>query len=224
MMTRVLHALCLRVALPATAAALGAASLAAQGGAPAANRPVPPTQPPLVVPAAPAQTADLPEVPADYVIGAEDILGVTSRYHQDLSLDVAVRPDGKISFPLLKDLVAAGLTVEELRAQLTTALAPLVKGDPAITVQPKQINSRKVYINGEVNKQGAFPLLGPLNVMQFISLAGGLTVYAKQDQILILRMENGRQVSRTFNYEQVARGQRLEQNILLQPGDTIIVR
>lgn len=222
MTTRFLHALCLRAALAAAAAALGTAGLAAQAGAPAANRPAAP--PPLVVPAAPAQAADLPQVPADYVIGAEDVLSVTSRFHQDLSGDFVVRPDGKVALPLLKDVVAAGLTIEEFRAKITAAITPFLKGDPVFTVQPKVINSRKVYIQGEVNKPGPFPLLGPMTVLQLLSNAGGLTIYAKQKDILIIRLgENGSQVSIRFNYEDVRQGKNLAQNILLKPGDQVLV-
>jgi len=221
MMTRSWPALCLRAALATAAAALGAAGLAAQAGPPAANRPAPP--PPLVVPAA-GQAPDLSPVPADYVIGAEDVLNVTSRFHADLSGDFVVRPDGKVALPLLKDVVAAGLTIEEFRAKITAAITPFLNGDPVFTVQPKQINSRKVYIQGEINKPGPFPLLGPMTVLQLLSNAGGLTVYAKQKDILIIRPGgNGTQVSIRFNYEDVRQGKNLDQNILLKPGDQIVV-
>lgn len=224
MMMSFLQAVCLRAGLAAAAAAaLGAASLAAQAGAPGASRPTP-QPPPLVVPAVPGPAADLPPVPADYVIGAEDILAVTSRFHEDLSGDFVVRPDGKVALPLLKDVVAAGLTIEEFRAKITAAITPFLKSDPVFTVQPKQINSRKVFIQGEVNKPGPFPLLGPMTVLQLLSNAGGLTVYAKQKDILIIRIEaNGRQISIRFNYEDVRQGKNLEQNILLKPGDQVVV-
>ena len=225
MMMSLLQALCLRAAPAAAAAALGAASLAAQAGAPGANRPAPtPQPPPLVAPAVPGPAAELPPVPADYVIGAEDILAVTSRFYDDLSGDYVVRPDGKVALPLLKDVVAAGLTIEEFRAKITAAITPFLKSDPVFTVQPKQINSRKVFIQGEVNKPGPFPLLGPMTVLQLLSNAGGLTVYAKQKDILIIRIEpNNRQTSIRFNYEDVRQGKNLDQNILLKPGDQVVV-
>lgn len=221
MMTRSWQKLCLHGGLAAVFVAAATASPAAQAGAPG-SRPAAAPQPPLVVPAAPS--ADLPQVPADYVIGAEDVLNITSRFHEDLSGDFVVRPDGKLALPLLKDVVAAGLTIEEFRAKITAAITPFLKGDPVFTVQPKQINSRKVYIQGEVNKPGPFPLLGPMTVLQLLSNAGGLTVYAKQKDILIIRPgENGTQVSIRFNYEDVRQGRNLDQNILLKPGDQVVV-
>jgi polysaccharide export outer membrane protein len=223
MMTRSWQALCLQAGLAAVVVAVVTASPAAQAGAPGSG-PASAAQPPLVVPAGPSQAADLPPVPADYVIGAEDVLNITSRFHEDLSGDWVVRPDGKVALPLLKDVVAAGLTIEEFRAKITAAITPFLKGDPVFTVQPKQINSRKVYITGEVNKPGPFPLLGPMTVLQLLSNAGGLTVYAKQKDILIIRPgENGSQVSIRFNYEDVRQGRNLDQNILLKPGDQVVV-
>ena len=223
MMTRSWQALCLQGGLAAVVVAAVTTSPAAQAGAPGSG-PASAAPPPLVVPAAPSQAADVPPVPADYVIGAEDVLNITSRFHEDLSGDWVVRPDGKVALPLLKDVVAAGLTIEEFRAKITAAIAPFLKGDPVFTVQPKQINSRKVYITGEVNKPGPFPLLGPMTVLQLLSNAGGLTVYAKQKDILIIRPgESGPQVSIRFNYEDVRHGRNLDQNILLKPGDQVVV-
>jgi polysaccharide export outer membrane protein len=167
--------------------------------------------------------ADPVVVPADYVIGPEDVLTINFRYEPDISGDVTVRPDGKISLAIVKDIVAVGLTIEELRATLNKAAACCLKGDPAITVQAKTIKSRKVSIIGEVNKQGEFPLLGPTKVVQLLALAGGLTLYADQEKILIVRTVDGKQTSRIFNYDQFKKGKNLEQNILLQPGDQVIV-
>ena len=221
-MKRSWQALCLQAGLAAVVVAAVTTSSAAQVGAPGSG-PASPAQPPLAVPS-PSPAADLPPVPADYVIGAEDVLNITSRFHEDLSGDWVVRPDGKVALPLLKDVVAAGLTIEEFRAKITASIAPFLKGDPVFTVQPKQINSRKVYITGEVNKPGPFPLLGPMTVLQLLSNAGGLTVYAKQKDILIIRPgESGTQVSIRFNYEDVRQGRNLDQNILLKPGDQIVV-
>jgi polysaccharide export outer membrane protein len=221
MMTRSWQKLCLHGGLAAVFVAAATASPAAQAGAPG-SRPAAAPQPPLVVPAAPS--ADLPQVPADYVIGAEDVLNITSRFHEDLSGDFVVRPDGKLALPLLKDVVAAGLTIEEFRAKITAAITPFLKGDPVFTVQPKQINSRKVYITGEVTTAGAYPLTGPRTVMQLIALAGGVTEYADSKSITVMRTdEQGRQQVFRFNYKDVAKGKNLQQNILLKPGDTVVV-
>ena len=169
-------------------------------------------------------TVEAAPVPADYVIGPEDVLTINFRYEPDISGDVTVRPDGKISLQIVKDIDAAGLTVEQLRVKLNEAAAPYIKGDPAISVQAKLIKSRKVSIMGEVGgRQGEYPLLGPTNVTQLLAQAGGLGPYANQKRILIIRTVNGKQTSRIFNYDDFKKGKNLEQNILLQPGDQIIV-
>jgi polysaccharide export outer membrane protein len=208
-----------RAALGAAAVGLLAASLEAQGPAAA-----PSAEQTLTVPAA-TDPATETIVPADYVVGAEDVLNVHFRYHEDVSGDVVVRPDGKIALPVVGDIEAAGLTVKALTARIESAARPFLK-DPTVSLQPKQINSRKVYIQGEVNNAGAgvFPLLGPMTVLQLISRAGGVSIYAKQKDILVIRTdENGQQISIPFNYDEVKRGRRLDQNILLKPGDTVVV-
>ena len=169
-------------------------------------------------PVVPAETV----VPADYVIGADDILTVVFWREKELSGDVAVRPDGRISLPLLNDVAAAGLTPDQLRLRLTEAASKLLE-EPTVTVIVKQINSRKVFITGQVGKPGPYPLGGPTTVMQLIAMAGGVLEYADKKNISIMRVENGRQVSLRFNYEQVEKRKNLQQNIELKPGDTIIV-
>jgi polysaccharide export outer membrane protein len=146
--------------------------------------------------------------PTDYVIGPDDVLMVIFWREQDLSSEVAVRPDGKISLPLLNEIQASGLTPEELRANLTKAANRYVE-DPAVTIVVKAINSRKVFITGEVAKPGPYPLSGPTTVLQMIATAGGVLEYAKEDRIVVMRTENGRTVSRRFNYKQVSEGKNL---------------
>jgi polysaccharide export outer membrane protein len=182
--------------------------------------------------AAPGQTqAARPPLPAgvplpdDYVIGAEDVLGVFVWQEPSLTVDAVVRPDGMISVPLVNDVRAAGLTPDELRVVIEREATKHIR-QPTVTVVVKQINSRKVYITGAVGKQGAFPLLGPMTVLQLIAAAGGLTDFADQENIRIIRTdENGRQISLRFNFKEVKRGGMvaLRQNILLKPGDTVIV-
>jgi polysaccharide biosynthesis/export protein len=160
--------------------------------------------------------------PADYVIGPEDVLAVVFWREKDLSGEVAVRPDGKITLPLLNDVHAAGLTPEQLRDVLTKGAEKFVEV-PSVTVVVKAINSRKVYVTGNVGKSGFYPLTAPTTVMQMIAMAGGLQEFADSKNISILRNENGREVAFRFNYNDVKKRKNLKQNIQLKPGDTIIV-
>jgi len=162
-------------------------------------------------------------LPADYVIGPEDVLTVVFWREKDMSSDsVVVRPDGMISMPLLNDVKAAGLTPEQLRDQLTKAAEKFVEG-PTVSVVVKAINSRKVFITGQIGKPGPYPLAGPTTVLQLIAMAGGVHEFADAKNITILRTENGRQVALRFNYKDVMKRKNLQQNIELKPGDTIIV-
>lgn len=162
------------------------------------------------------------ETPADYVIGPEDVLAVVFWRDKDMTTDVAVRPDGKISLPVINEVQASGLTPEQLRVKLTEAATKYFE-EPTVSVVVKAINSRKVFITGMVAKPGPYPLAAPTTVMQLIAMAGGLQEYANAKNITILRMENGRQTSRRFNYKDVSNRKNLNQNIELKPGDTIIV-
>ena len=161
-------------------------------------------------------------LPADYVIGPDDVLTVVFWREKDMSTDVAVRPDGMITLPLLNDVQAAGLTPDQLRESLTTAAGKFFEG-PTVAVVVKAINSRKVFITGMVSKPGPYPLSGPTTVTQLIAMAGGLHEFAKKKDITILRTEGGREVAYRFNYKDVMNRKNLKQNIELKPGDTIIV-
>jgi polysaccharide export outer membrane protein len=165
-----------------------------------------------------------PTVPveAGFVIGPEDVLGVLFWREADFSGDVTVRSDGRVTLPLIGDVTAAGVTPSALRDQIQTAAAKYLT-DPNVTVVVRQINSRKVFITGEVARPGAYPLTGPRTVMQLISLAGGVTEFAKSNSIQVLRQEQGRTSAFSFNYKDIAQGRNVQQNILLQPGDTIVV-
>jgi polysaccharide biosynthesis/export protein len=156
------------------------------------------------------------------VIGPEDVLTVVFWREKDLSTDAAVRPDGMITVPLLNDVQASGLTPEALRERIQAAATKFV-ADPSVTVVVKAINSRKVFITGNIAKPGQYPLAGPTSVMQLIAMAGGLQEFADADRILIMRTESGKQIAKRFNYEDVREGKNLNQNIELQPGDTVIV-
>ena len=161
-------------------------------------------------------------VSPDYVIGPDDVLGVYVWKEADVSGDVTVRPDGKISIPLLNDIHAAGLTPDQLRQTITEAAKKFLE-EPTVTVVVRAINSRKVFVTGQVAKAGPYPLTGPTTVLQLLAQAGGVLEWAAVDRIVVLRNENGQPVSFQFNYKEVSRRKKLEQNILLKPGDTVIV-
>ena len=159
---------------------------------------------------------------SDYVIGPEDVVGIQFWREPDMTGDLTVRPDGMITLPLLGDQQAAGLKPDALARQIQSAAAKLLT-DPRVTVTVRAINSRKVFITGEVAMPGQYPLTRPLTVMQLIAVAGGLNEYADAKNITIMRTEDGRQRSVKFNYRSVAQGKALTQNIQLQPGDTVVV-
>lgn len=161
-------------------------------------------------------------VPPGYVIGSNDVLSIVFWRDKEMSADVTVRPDGKISLPLLKDITVAGLTPEELRLRLVDAASNYL-AEPNATVIVKEIHSRNVFITGNVGKPSAYPLIGNVNVLQLIATAGGLLEYADAKNIKIIRNENGRQRYLHFNYKEVVQGRNTEQNIVLKPGDTIVV-
>src|SRR5262249_8794549 len=143
-----------------------------------------------------ARTVSAPTVPPppDYVIGADDVLDVTFWRDKEMSAEVAVRPDGKIALPLLNEVQAAGLTPEQLRLAVTKEASRFVE-DPNATVVVKAINSRKVYITGQVSKPGMYSLAHVTTILQLISMAGGLQEYADQKDISVLRTENGKPVA-----------------------------
>lgn len=172
-------------------------------------------------PAAPVPVQPPPPTP-DYVIGPDDVLSIVYWRDKDMSTDVQVRPDGKISLSLLNDVDAAGLTPDQLRAKLVEASKEYFE-DANITVVVKEIKSRRVFIMGQVAKIGPYPLTGPMTVMQLISLAGGVGEFAKIDNIRVIRTENGKPKSFRVNLKEVQSGKKLEQNIELKPGDTVMV-
>jgi len=164
-----------------------------------------------------------PDLPKDYVIGISDILNVVSWRDKELSAEVVVRPDGKISLPMLNDVPAAGMTPEQLAAGIQKAAQKFVR-DPGITVIVKEIHSRKVYVVGEVNKPGTVSFGSEMNVLQAIAEAGGFLESANKSDVVIVRNENGHERRFKFNYNDVVRGKNVAQNIRLLPGDTILIR
>jgi polysaccharide export outer membrane protein len=172
--------------------------------------------------AAPPKSVQGADLPADYVIGAEDQLGIVFWRDADMSADVTVRPDGIITLPLIGDLRVIGLAPDALRLQIQREAATYVN-DANVTVIVKLVNSRKVFITGQVTRPGEYPLTASRNVMQLIALAGGLTEYADAKNIKIMRGAQGQTTVFNFNYREVERAKNLAQNIVLKPGDTLIV-
>lgn len=157
----------------------------------------------------------------DYVIGPEDVLHISVWKETDLTNTLPVRPDGKISMPLLDDVQAAGLTPMQLANSLTDKLKKYIS-DPRVTVVVTQMNSQKVYITGEVAHTGAMALTPNMTVLQAVASAG-FTQFANTKGIYVLRTEGGKQQKLPFNYKQVVKGESMEQNVVLHPGDTIVV-
>jgi polysaccharide export outer membrane protein len=166
--------------------------------------------------------AEIPASPAGYKLQPGDVLQVVVWKETDLQSEVLIRPDGGISFALAGDLQAAGLTTDELRAALQTRVRKLIP-DAVVTVSVKAPNGNQIYVIGKVNKPGDFPLLRPTDVMQALSLAGGTTPFANTSKIRVLHREGTRQTSVRFRYGDIAKGRHLDQNVLLQSGDTVIV-
>jgi polysaccharide biosynthesis/export protein len=158
----------------------------------------------------------------NYIIGPQDMLDISVWKEPELTRAVPVRPDGKISMPLLNDVRAAGLTPNQLAAQITTSLKRFVT-DPQVTVIVTQINSQRVYILGEVTRTGAYPLLPDMTILQALSSAGGFTQFANRKKIYMFRIENGKQVNYPFDYKAVIDGKRPDMNVVLKAGDTIVV-
>jgi polysaccharide biosynthesis/export protein len=157
-----------------------------------------------------------------YKLRPGDLLLVSVWKETDLQGEVLVRPDGGISFALAGELPAAGHTVAELTSMLETKIRKFIP-DAVVTVTVKAAGGNRIYVVGKVNKAGDFPLIGPIDVMQALTLAGGATPFADTNGIRILRRDGDRQMSIPFRYRDIERGRKLSQNILLKNGDTVVV-
>ncbi len=173
-------------------------------------------------PTAPPTKPEPAQGQSEYKIGPQDMVRVDVWKEPDLSRTIPVRPDGKISLPLLNDVQAAGLTAMQLAAAIREGLTKYIT-NPQVTVTVAEINSQRVYVTGEVMRPGAQPLLPGMTVLQALTSAGGFTQFAKIKSIYVLRTEDGKQVKHPFNYKNVINGKKPGDNILLQPGDTIVV-
>ena len=160
--------------------------------------------------------------PSTYRVGAEDLLEITVWREDALKREVLVRPDGGISYPLIGEVQAAGKTVDELREEITKRLEKFVP-DAAVSVTVLKTGSQRIYVLGKVTKPGEFPVGRNVDVLQALSMAGGLTPFADQNGIRIMRREGDRQSVLPFEYGRVVRGEKLEQNVLLRAGDVVVV-
>lgn len=158
----------------------------------------------------------------DYVIGPDDVLSIVFWRDKEMSAEVTVRSDGKISLPLLNDMPAAGRTPEQLRAEIVKAAGKYLE-EPSATVVVREIRSRKVFITGNVTRPSAYGLTDQMTVLQLIAVAGGLLEYADTKNIVVIRTEAGVQRSLRVNYHDLIRRKNLHQNIPLRPGDTVVV-
>ena len=158
--------------------------------------------------------------PADFVIGPDDVLSILFWRDKEMSTQVTVRPDGRISLPLLNEVQAAGLTPANLRTILVAESKRFI-ANPNVTVVVHQINSRKVFITGQVVKPGPYALTASTTVLQLISMAGGLKDFADRKNIMIVRHEKSRTFNFHFNYNEIGRNP--HQDIELKPGDTVVV-
>ena len=206
-----------------TASAIAIALAIAAPAFAQAQKPSPSAQSmPAAVATAVAPRPGDPVVPPGYVIGPDDMLSIVFWKDKEMSADAQVRPDGRIALPLINEVQAAGLTPDQLRERITEESKKYME-DASVTVVVRQINSRKAFITGEVNKPGTYPLTSPTTVVQLIAMAGGLREYANSKKIVIMRSENGQQRRLPFNYKDIIEGKNLQQNVELKPGDTVVV-
>lgn len=207
----------MRVRLTTAALALVALCLAPFAALAVTAQSGQPTTPEKEAPSLPAAGTSM-----SYIIQPGDVLDIQVWKEPEVSKTIPVRPDGKISLPLVNDIQASGLTAGVLTTDLTERLKKFIS-DPQVTVMVTQINSQRFYVMGEVTRGGTYPLVPGMTVLQGLSGAGGFTPFANPKKIYVLRDEGGKQVKYPFNYKDVIKGKSQDENIALQPGDTIVV-
>ncbi len=163
-----------------------------------------------------------PEPKVEYVVGEGDVLHIDVWQEPEVSQNVTVRPDGNISLPLINEMKVGGMTPLQIQGLVADKLKGFVN-QPKVTVTVTEVHSRRAFITGEVTHPGEFPLNTQVTVLQLIAQAGGFTPFAKTENIMILRIDNGKELRLKFKYKEVLRGKNTEQNIALQPGDTVVV-
>ncbi|MGH9704762.1 MAG: polysaccharide biosynthesis/export family protein [Candidatus Acidiferrales bacterium] len=160
--------------------------------------------------------------PNEYTVGEADILEMSVWKEPELTQRVVVRPDGKVALPLVNEMKVAGMTPFQIQQLLTDKLKAYLVA-PQVTITVAEIHSKTVYVTGEVNRAGEYPLLTPITVLQLIARAGGLTAYANKKAIFVMRNVDGHQVRYSFDYSSVIHGKNSDQNIELRTGDTVVV-
>jgi len=160
--------------------------------------------------------------PSDYALNAGDTLDISVWKETDLTKTVIVRPDGKFSFPLVGEVTAAGRSVAQVEVEITNRLKPLMP-EPVVSIAVKSLDGCKIYVIGQVSKAGAFVMNPRINVLQALSLAGGMTPFAAANDIVVLRGSGAAQHALPFHYGEVIKGHNLTQNLLLEAGDVVIV-
>lgn len=157
-----------------------------------------------------------------YIIQPGDVLAVVVWKEEDMKQEVLVRPDGGISYPLAGDIEAAGHTVQEVKESIVARIKEFIP-DPVVTVQVQKTDGNAIYVLGKVNRPGSFVMQRPLDVTQALAMAGGLATFADENSISVLRRASGAQTAMPFRYGDVQKGKSLDQNIMLQPGDVVVV-
>ena len=173
------------------------------------------------------QQASLPSevnsgVDIDYLVQPGDILVISVWKEKDLQNEVIVRPDGGISFPLIGEIHAQGRSIEQLRKEITARIEKYIP-DADVLVAAKQLQGNKVYVIGKVNRSGEFSMNRQINVIQALAIAGGMTQFANADDIIVIRRSKSDQQVFKFDYNEVEKGENLQQNILLTGGDVVVV-
>lgn len=177
----------------------------------------------MLVTAAHGQEAtEAPVFRPPYTVNPGDVLSITVWKEEDLMRQVIVRPDGAFSFPLTGDVQAEGKSIEQIRQAVAGHLEKFIP-EPVVTVAVEDLSGNKVYVIGQVNRPGAFLAVGQVDVMQALSMGGGTTTFAQLDDIKILRRVNGQLIAIPFDYKDIEKGKRLNQNIVLEPGDVVVV-
>lgn len=159
---------------------------------------------------------------APYLVQSADLLSISVWKETDLQLEVLVRPDGFFNFPLAGEIKAKGRSIADIQADIVANISEYIP-DPVVTVALRQSLGNKVFVLGKVNRPGEFPLTQDMDVMQALALGGGLATFADEDRISILRRVDGAPQALPFDYKEVSYGRALEQNILLEPGDVVVV-
>jgi polysaccharide biosynthesis/export protein len=166
--------------------------------------------------------AQAPQESPSYLIGPNDILSIYVWKEAELTREVTVMPDGRVTFPLAGEIVAQGQSVTQLKKTITQKLEKYVTA-PEVTVIVRESRSQMIYMIGKVGRPGPYPLTSGMTILQALSTAGGFTEWADQKNIVIVRRQAGKEIQIPFNYKEFTSGQNLERNIMLQPGDTIVV-